>query len=227
MASEARRGCGYRKVGGLYLTCDAPGAPCCKMPIELHVCPTCNQGIKQTRGWQWIDPRPWLADGCEANRSGHGLCPLALPDTLGKRVGLLWIGAEFYPTPADFTQEALRLGVSRRIKTVPRGFKLGETWVFLAHPKVIYRVQTGSTEAKTEWIPGIFQVIRPTAVEKIITDVMAKDRELVADLEKRGITPVIVPAADPDHAAHGTTVKVKSEQQPDMLDDAYKSGAFI
>ena len=54
MAVEARRGCGYRKVGGLYLMGGTGGMPCCKMPIPLHVCPTCHGGIKQTRGWSWI-----------------------------------------------------------------------------------------------------------------------------------------------------------------------------
>jgi hypothetical protein len=97
-----------------------------------QVCPTCNGGIKQTRGFRWIDPKPWLSGyTCTSSRS----CPAADPIVLGDRVGLLWIGAKFYPTPADFMAEACTMGVSRRLVAVPRGFKLGETWVFLAHPR--------------------------------------------------------------------------------------------
>jgi hypothetical protein len=96
MACEPKRGCGYRKVGGLYLIGGKLGAPCWKMPILMQVCPTCAAGIKQSRGWQWIDPRPWLKGKCLA---GDAVCPAADPEFLGDRVGLIWIGAQFYPTP--------------------------------------------------------------------------------------------------------------------------------
>lgn len=56
MAVEARRGCGFRKVGGLYMVSGALSSPCERLPLELHVCPVCNAGIKQTRAWQWIKP---------------------------------------------------------------------------------------------------------------------------------------------------------------------------
>ena len=124
MAVEPKRGCGYRKAGGLYLVCDEPGMPCCQMPILLHVCPTCSQGIKQARGWQWIDPRPFVPGSCSR---ADPTCPLANPARMGDRVGLIWIGTQFYPTPEHFTVEAERLGISRRIKTIPRGFKVGKT----------------------------------------------------------------------------------------------------
>jgi hypothetical protein len=121
MARESRRACGYRKVGGLYLCSGGLGAPCCKLPIPLQICPTCNGGIKQTRGFQWIDPAPWLRGAC----TDKDLCPAANPETLGERVGLIWIGAQFYPTPASFMTEAEAMGVSRRITAVPRTFKFG------------------------------------------------------------------------------------------------------
>jgi hypothetical protein len=198
MAVEAKRGCGYRKVGGIYLVSDGSGIGCCRMPIPLHVCPTCNQGIKQTRGWQWIDPLPWLKGDCVTlNQIERTLCPLVDPKRLGERVGLLWIGAKFYPTPGAFADEANMLGVSRRIKVVPRGFKVGVTWVFVAHPKVLHvdNAETG----EMEWLPGIFRVIRPTRIEKIITQTMSENPDIMADLEDRGITPVIVPDNDKDH----------------------------
>src|SRR5262245_2979771 len=107
MSVEARRACGYRKVGGLYLTSE-PGTsmPCCKLPILLKVCPTCNAGIKQSRGWQWIDPRPWLGGQCSASAAQARICPLhwwaAADGKAPDRVGLIWIGTQFYQTPQAF-----------------------------------------------------------------------------------------------------------------------------
>lgn len=205
MAREQRRACGYRKVGGLYLCNDGLGAPCCKLPIALHVCPTCNGGIKQTCGFQWIDPKPWLSGDCTSGKP----CPAADPSMLGDRVGLLWIGAQFYPTPADFAAEANIMGVSRRITAVPRDFKLGETWVFLAHPKVKDIVDPATGEI--ELVGGVFQIFRPTRVEKIITETQADDEAAMTKLADAGITPVIVPDDDRDH--RGTVYDKASTQQ--------------
>lgn len=196
MAVEARRGCGFRKVGGLYLVGGTGGLPCCKLPIILHVCPTCNQGIKQSRGWQWIDPGPWLQGDCtEAIYAGSTGCPAADPSRLGDRVGLLWIGEKFYPTPESFTAEGERYGISRRIKAVPRGFKLGKHWVFLAHPKVQRRLVDG----EVVWDAGIFRIFKPDAIEKIVTETQFADTEAMDKLRGAGITPIAVPDDDPDH----------------------------
>lgn len=169
----------------------AAGMPCCKMPIPLHICPTCAQGVKQTRGWQWIDPVPWLAGPCTTDMDYRPVCPANKTSALGERVGLLWIGTQFYPTPEVFIGESNRLGISRRITAVPRGFKLGETWVFLAHPKAI----TTSIPPT----PGIFRIFKPTAIEKIVTESEADDAAAMEDLRGRGITPVVVPDNDRDH----------------------------
>jgi hypothetical protein len=74
MAIEPKRGCGYRKVGGLYLVVMGAGRHCGKMPIRAEVCPTCNGGIKPTRGWTWIDPAPLFADR-PCDRADCGSCP--------------------------------------------------------------------------------------------------------------------------------------------------------
>src|SRR5262252_7875702 len=101
MAVETRRGCGHRKTGGLYLMGGKLSAPCCKLPIPLDVCPTCGAGVKQSRGWTWINPKPFL-DAKVCTEIGfvkqRPLCPAARPGLLGDRVGLIWIGAQFYPT---------------------------------------------------------------------------------------------------------------------------------
>lgn len=206
MAVEARRGCGYRKVGGLYLVSGGQGIACCKLPIPLHVCPTCNGGIKQTRGWQWIDPRPWLKAECTAETTIGAFCPGRFPEELGEKVGLIWIGSGFYETAADFAKESAELGISRRIQKVPRGFKVGEHWVFLAHPKTIFKGWVQDPDkpddpmAKiAQWEPAIFHVFKPTRIEIIVTTSQSQDAEFMADLEKRGLTPVIVPDDDKDH----------------------------
>lgn len=36
MAIEPRRGCGYRKMGGLYLVADALGEVCHRLPFPLQ-----------------------------------------------------------------------------------------------------------------------------------------------------------------------------------------------
>lgn len=190
MAVEAKRGCGYRKVGGIYLVGEGEGIACCKLPIELHVCPTCSGGIKQTRGWTWIDPRPWLAAQCSSPL--ESICAAAHPEALGEKVGLLWIGTAFYKLPGDFLKEAREQGISRRIASVPRGFKVGEHYVFFAHPKV-FKV------GEEEWRPGVFRIFKPSRIEKIVTESMARDQEAMDKLAKQGITPVVVPDDDPDH----------------------------
>jgi hypothetical protein len=164
------------------------------LPIELHVCPTCNGGIKQTRGWQWIDPQPWLTGGCDHTEQA---CPAANPEQLGERVGLLWIGAQFYPTPASFMAEAMVMGVSRRIAAVPRGLELGKTWVFLAHPRI--KEITDPSTGETQWIGGVFRIFRPERIEKIITEMQARDAASMAKLADAGIAPVMVPDDDRDH----------------------------
>ena len=180
IVNEAKRGCGYRQPGGLYLTC-AEGVmrPCGKLPLPLKVCPTCHGGIHPARGWSWIDPRPLFAGRtCLKFELCSDRCiAMSLPE----RAGLLWIGEKFYPTPQDFTQESRTLGVSRRISAVPRDFIVGTTWVFVAHRKAC----TGGDGSQT---PGLFHAFRPTHVEYVL-----KGIETEADLqalERRGLTLV-------------------------------------
>ena len=144
------------------------------------------------------------------------LCPVANPP---ERAGLLWVGERFYPTPAHFTAEAEQMGVSKRISAIPRAFVLGRDWVFLAHPKaiplvcdctvrdgaaVIATAIEGGEVRRPEPEPdcescggsgtvygaGIFSVFKPTSFEKVVDEDVSDDE--VADLEKRGIEPVIV-----------------------------------
>jgi hypothetical protein len=232
VAIEARRGCGFRKVGGLYLVSDGRAVVCDRLPILLEVCPTCGHGIKHARGWTWVDPAA-IVGGVHPHCTDAFPCPLCMaPHELGERAGLLWIGERFYRTPREFDREAAALGVSRRISTVPRGFKIGETWILFAHPKALatplhcgkcgalMRAKRGDERAGVElhcpWCshkepafrPGIFKVWRPQRIEVILLD-SQRGSELARDYEAAGITPVYVPDDDPDH--HGTVYDDEEE----------------
>jgi hypothetical protein len=218
MAVEARRGCGYRKVGGLYLVGGGIGVACDRLPFELSVCPCCSGGIKPSLGWTWIRPgllfqgphvlSEHINGGIGSRRceESTGSCWLCTDPGKFEKAGLIWIGGGFYKSPADFIKEGIEMGFSRRIKSVPRGFKAGETPVLLAHRKTIERPVTpedveNNPKFRGELIaifPGIFYVWMPQAIEKIFTE-SERDSEAVEDAEKRGIRAVFVPDDDKDH----------------------------
>ncbi len=135
---ESARGCGFRSDGGMYLVSE-PGAvmkKCGKLPFPLGRCPTCAGGIKQSRGWTWINPAELFgkAIACILGvaKGPCNFCEMAgeAPD----RGGLLWVGERYY-SPESFVEEMTTLGVSKRIAALPRDFVPGETWVYFAHPR--------------------------------------------------------------------------------------------
>lgn len=215
MAVEARRGCGYRKIGGLYLVSGGGGMPCDRLPIVLDVCPVCSHGFKQTRGWTWVDVNG-LVGGVHRDCKDKFPCPLCMATSEMGKCGLLWIGERFYKTPEDFNREGAALGISRRIHAIPRNFKTGETWILLAHPKAL-NVFCSDCEAKgfvgavgeqtkckkcdgtgRRFRPAIFKVWRPERIEKLLPESMRNSPE-IDELREKGITPVFVPDDDPDH----------------------------
>jgi hypothetical protein len=182
------------------------GMPCDRLPFELTVCSCCGQGVKQARGWTWIDVAKFFQGphvvherepgfAPELCLCERGRCPLCQsPATLG-RAGLLWIGEKFYKTPFQFIKEGIDLGFSRRIKAVPQGFKVGETYIMLAHSKAFI---SHNAATETTYNPGIFYCWLPQRLEKIFKESEQGSEEVQASL-KRGINPVFVPDNDPDH----------------------------
>jgi hypothetical protein len=193
MATEPIRGCGYRKIGGLYLVGGQLMLPCDRMPFELKVCPVCSCGIKPARSWTWIEPVRLFGDhekcNCRDFERANTListhCPMCHPtevfradswhqgnpeNRLGefeppKKAGLLWIGHGYYPTPDHFNREANKLGISRRISHIPKGFKVGATWVFFAHQKCNLNLG-GVFDQYVR--PGIFSAFFPRRIEMLV-----------------------------------------------------------
>jgi hypothetical protein len=225
MAVEAKRGCGYRKVGGLYLVGGGIGIPCDRLPLQLDVCPCCGAGIKPSLGWTWVDVAmlvqgPHIIAGRRCHEALDQSCTFcAAPELMG-RAGLLWIGEQFYKTLKEFVAEGVTQGFSRRIAAVPRNFKPGETWVLLAHRKAVPVLEpTGAPEGslllqeQLVMKPGVFYVWKPERIEKICTE-SQRGSEEVAAIEKRGIIPVFVPDDDPDHQGSAYDKK-ETEEAPE------------
>lgn len=152
---------------------------CERLPFPIGVCPCCGQGTKFSRGFTWITPRELMNPNAKPqcwldvehmgekikgwSHHQHESCSLCRPPE-GKH-GLLWVGEKFY-TPGSFLQEAVTRGISKRIASFPKGFKIGETVVYLAHKKAI------PTEGES--LPAIFTAYRPSRVD-IVVDVINPD----------------------------------------------------
>ena len=198
MAVEARRGCGYRKVGGLYLVGQGLTVPCDRLPLPIEPCPVCGEQPRFSRGIARIDPlKLW---GEHQNCTDPTVCPVCHP---AHKAWLMWVGKEY--TPESFIAEARAMGVSKRVHQVPKDLVIGEDWVWLAYLHLIpgkgqFRLLGGQDGKRPRDMgPGIFYVFKPTHLEKIVTESQAQDQEAMDKLKEQGITPVVVPDDDPDH----------------------------
>jgi hypothetical protein len=213
MAQEAERGCGYRHVGALYLCGDYVSVPCDRLPYQLDVCPVCGAGIKVSRGFTKV--RPLHLFGLHQPCADQ-IRPCFVCDPTDEAAFIMRVGEKYYKRPADFEEEAHRLGISKRIPFIPKELELGKTVVYLAHPKACPVVQSaalqhtmaiggGETQTalldaeKVEYKLGIFSAFIPQRVEKLVWERDATQEEL-EKLAKRGITPIVIKDGDSDHA---------------------------
>lgn len=216
---ESERGCGYRSVGGLYLRGIGIAVGCDRLPFILDYCPVCGAGIQFSRGYQMIDwfkyagyhqhkiiaeteeSKNPLSTNCDCDQ----YCPICYPKTLIKHA-IMWVGDKYY-SPSSFIAEAEKQGISKKIATVPRDIKIGETWILLAHKKAGSKMVPDEKKTngnntiidppmKEIKIPAVFYAFRPTHIEKIITKKQARNKKLVKDLRDRGITPVVAKKVD-------------------------------
>ena len=201
---EPVRGCGLRSMGGLYLEGSGLSVPCDRLPFNIELCPICEQGIKFTRGFTWIHWYHYAGiheNGCKC----RDFCPICHPkDTEIKTIenngkkeeitvlikhGLMWVGNKYY-TPESFVSEAQKIGISKKIATLPREIEFGETWILLAHQKAGEN-PSDKEDDDPEKIPAVFYAFKPRRVVKIITPKQAKNQEYINNLKKRGITPLV------------------------------------
>jgi len=184
MAVEGKRGCGYRKKGGIYLVSDPLAVGCDRMPIPLTICTTCGQGIKQSRGWTWIDPENFLKGDHEifAKRNWpmkdrvipcpEDHCYVCRPAIIRHKEfnsALLWIGSRHY-SPASFMNEAAKMGVSKRISQVPHDFEVSKTVIFIAHPHAMCTTEDLNRNGKVKRgvnKPGIITAFMAKRIEKL------------------------------------------------------------
>lgn len=198
MAVEAKRGCGYRKVGGIYLMGGLLSAPCDRLPLPLPVCETCGQGIKLTRSFTSFNAYKLLKIHKDCKDEVLPCLVCTPPD---REAFLMPVGNRHY-TPQSFVEEAKTVGVCKRVPYIPKGMKIDETVVYLAHAKVM---PTEEKDDKGNQIfePGIFTAFIPQGVERLVWQSELKGKkgeELKKTLKKRGITPVAIPDGDKDHA---------------------------
>ena len=216
MAIELIRGCGFRRVGGLYLCGEYIEVPCDRLPMPLTVCPVCGQGIKVSRGFTKINPHRLFGKHRDCDDRGPYPCFMCEPKD--EPAFIMGVGAGYYKTPEVFLDEATSMGISKRIPFIPKGLELGKTVIYLAHPKAcevkvapaLQQAMGILEEARTkqprlleternEKKLGIFCAFIPKRVEKLIWESELTD-EKRERLEKRGITPVPIPDGDKDHA---------------------------
>lgn len=150
MAIEGKRGCGYRKVGGLYLVGGALDFPCDRLPYPLSICPVCGHGTKIGRGYTRINPFKLFGnhdkEAAISNDSSVTIpvCqdvirPCIMCDPPDDTAYIMLVGDKFY-TPESFLKEAQEMGVSKRVAFIPQEFEMGKTIIYLIIRRVLKAV---------------------------------------------------------------------------------------
>lgn len=196
MPLEPKRGCGYRKAGAMYLCADGLATLCDRLPLFLSSCNCCGFYPRFTRGMRLLSGL-YIGQLVEPHNECRdvGDCPICY--WIDHELALMWVGDRYY-TPESFMAEANKLGVSKRISKIPRWFRLGKTWVLLAHQKTPV-LKEGF---KIDEAPAIFAAFRPTRIEIPYYRGMMPKAEVKAKAIS-GFTMIELdpstPELDPDH----------------------------
>jgi hypothetical protein len=205
---EKKRGCGYRKGGGYYLIGGDAFSHCGKLPYLLKPCEHCGMGLKFHRGFGWFNPREFIESGPCENDSVHSQGPGASHDcdacsmgfAIPERAGIMWVGNKFY-TPESFLEESLKMGLSKRLPTIPRELlqNMGFVRVYLAHPKACIGVDGKPA-------PGIFSSFVPNKIEYVVKG--TESEQELGRIENRGVGLVkVVPVEDQAEPPQYTSLK--------------------
>lgn len=219
MAQEKERGCGFRVVGAMYLVGEFIPVECDRLPYPLDVCPVCGGGVKVSRAFTRINPLALFGehkyDDCIDDHHPCRMC-----DPTDEVAYIMRVGKQSYPTPGHFIAEGMDMGISKKIPFIPKELKVGQTSIYLAHPRAcvnILQPEEAVQEAeaivkgedtpqgrlidaeRVEYSMGIFAAFSPQRIELLIWQHDARP-ETLKKLEKRGITPVIIRDGDLDHA---------------------------
>jgi len=230
--SEAQRGCGYRKIGGLYLMCD-PGLTlnCDGLPMPMNQCDCCGFAPPFSRNLQKLNPKyvfiahrehqdPLIECTCPDS------CPICFPEMPAeiseraleqygaiksekamKYFGLMFVGKRDYSC-RTFIQEAELMGISKRIPMIPSWLTLGETWILLAHnevPKVsLEEIKSNEMHMKEpQKFRAVFYAFKPQRIEMPVWKDQISAEEIIL-LEKKGVTPVLLDPTPENKKKHGT-----------------------
>lgn len=184
------RACGKRIPGGLYFV---GGIPEDDMNGWLPRRLRCGCGIpflKFSRNVQKIEPHDFFPELRPESEDRRKFA--SFED--GEVAWVVSIGAKNYPTVESYIAEAKEQGISRYVKEMPRGFKVGESWVFLLHPNTFDRkVVVGEGEnakEKTVKEPGIIAVFKPKALQYVCKG--NESEAFLKELIEKGVTPVNV-----------------------------------
>jgi hypothetical protein len=184
------RGCGLRKPGGLYLCGMGTARICDRGFLIINACPVCGERPRFTRGIAKID----FVELFGEHKPAFGECkdPITCATCYPSRDVnhyLMWVGRDY--TMTSFVDEAISMGVSKRISKVPSDFVLGRDWVYLARKSVKAKDLGIKLDGRKRVVDGIFYAFSPSAIEYVISEEDLKDEKKIRDLVSRGITPVL------------------------------------
>lgn len=201
---EDERGCGWRKVGGAYLVGSGISGVCDALPIPLEPCSECDYVIPFSRAMQKIHIG-YLASKlrdhvCHDTFLGCPICHYAREKRI-PHFYVMWVSKRYY-TPASFIQEAIRLGVSKRIapQSLPKGFQIGTDWVYLAHKETPLVYETGSL-IPDKMGNAIFYAFKPRRIELLLWS--DTDKATVATWKQKGFTVILIERTKENLAKHG------------------------
>lgn len=230
---ETERGCGWRKAGGVYLVCNGTGYTCDALPVEMVPCPCCEFEVGQARSMQPVRSgyMAFLMKNHKCKEEAGFICPVCfyakeypkmkeilaeldedsdeykeLKAQIPAHFYLMFVSKEFY-TPESFINEAHLQGVSKRVapNSLPKGFRVGTDWVFLAHGEVPFKKtifgDMVEVEDETRFGKGIFYAFRPERLEVVLYK--GVDPELILDYEEAGYTVVLLERTEANIEKHG------------------------